>query len=181
MRYIVTFSIVFCFILPGFTQAQDASGGYSQCLLDHTPRDRSAMTDDALDILVLACIKKFEQPLNDVEIGKVKILSVLYGQVGMLGDFGLILSIYNGSSYDITELNIVLTEIKTNEQRTYGFNEFWPYIHGIPSGRPAPQYRRFIKALSQQEYMFPLQPPNTQQKDFFKKFSVTTFTASGIR
>jgi hypothetical protein len=50
----------------------------------------------------------------------------------MLAGLGLIIQIYNGSSYDITGLAIVITDKKTKEQHTYrpGQNRpFEPTFH----------------------------------------------------
>jgi hypothetical protein len=164
------------------THSSSNAGGYAKCFLDSTPTDKGAVTDDVLDNVVLACIRKNEEPLSDTEIAKVKFDSTIYyGDMRTFSGLGLIISLYNGSSYDLTALDIVLTDKKTKEQRTYRYNEFYPYIRiGLMSKRPAPQYRRFIKALSQAEYVFPLELPNVRQEDFFKKFDVAILPASGI-
>ena len=115
--------------------------GYSRCILENAITVKGMTTDNALDTLLLACIRLHEEVIGSPEIGKVKLSSVYYGPTSNVGGLGLIIQIYNGSSYDITGLAIVITDKKTKEQHTYRYNQFIQYHRGpgIVTGFPGPQ------------------------------------------
>jgi hypothetical protein len=182
----ITVSICWSLLWIGHVCAEPAVSlpdGYSKCILENATAVKGVTTDNALDTLLLACIKLHEEAIGGPEISKVKLSSVSYGAISSVGGVGLIIQIYNGSPYDITGLAVVITDKRIKEQRTYRYNQFIQYYRGpgIVTGFPAPQYRRFMRSLSEGEYVFPLELPGVRQDDFFKKFEVTSFTASGIR
>jgi hypothetical protein len=162
--------------------ASPAAGNeYDRCMLDNAPAIQRAITNDALDVIMLSCIRLNEEPIDD-EIAKITISSIVYGGVTPYSGLGLIAEIYNGSSYDITGIAFAITDKKIKQSRTYGFNQFLRYYRGIGmvTGLPAPQDRRFIKSLTHGEYIFPLEFQCVPQQEFFSRYEVAYFTARGI-
>jgi hypothetical protein len=158
------------------------ASSYDSCILENASAIQKAGNDNALDVIMLSCIRQYEEAIGGDEIGKIKVPSLSYGALGFTG-VGLIAQIYNGSDYDITAITFVLNDKKVKEQRAYEYNQFIQFYRGpgIPVGSPAPQYRRFIRKHTQGEYTFPLEFPGLVQNDFFKKYEVVHFTARGVR
>jgi hypothetical protein len=154
---------------------------YAKCILDNAPAIQNA-TDNALDVIMLSCIKLHEEPINELEISEVKIQSSIFGEIG--NGLGLIELIRNGSNYDITSITFTVKNKKTKTTDLYRYNQFINYHRGpgIVTGFPAPQYRRFIKAQTSGEYVFPLDLPGLEDWRFFNdRYELAGFTARGVR
>src|SRR5260370_35996527 len=102
---------------------------YDSCILENAAAIQKAGNDNALDVIMLSCIKEHEQDVGSDDIAKIKVQSLSYGGLGVTG-VGLIAQIYNGSEYDLTAVTFVLNDKKTKEQRTYGYNQFIHYYRG---------------------------------------------------
>jgi hypothetical protein len=139
-------------------QATGAST-YDECILENAQAIQKAGNDNALDVIILSCIRKHEEPIGGDDFGKITFQSLSYGdvRVGMSG-LELIVQIYNGSDYDITAVTFVLADKKTKEQREYQYNQFIHYYRGpgIVTGFSPPQYRRFcVRQVSSQAHVEP--------------------------
>jgi len=155
---------------------------YDKCMLDHaaTIKDSSS---EGIDAIAEACIKSTEEPLDPEEAPKVK-FNYLYGEmVRGLGELGLIVQVYNGSSYDISSLTLSLADKRTKTQQQFRHELWYPYNRGpgIVTSY-GPRYRnRFILSLTSGEYMFPIGAINVPQADFFKRYDVEPVSARGVR
>jgi hypothetical protein len=165
----------------GVVNAADANP-YQECMLDRALMLREANTD-AIDAIAEACIKKSERPLDSTEAAKVEV-NFLYGEmVRGMGSLGLIIQIYNGSSFDITSLTVRLTDKQTKVQRQYQRDVWYSYNRGpgmVTSYGPRHK-NRFIKSLTSGEYMFPIGTIDVPQEDFFKRYDVAPASALGVR
>src|ERR1700730_3303037 len=126
-------SLYWSLVFVGHACAETAVGvpnDYSKCVLENAATFKGAITDNALDTLLLACIRLHEEAIGNSDISKVKIGSVYYGPMNSMSGLGLIIQIYNGSPYDITGLVIAITDKKTKEQRAYRYNQFIQYYRG---------------------------------------------------
>jgi hypothetical protein len=167
---------------PPVTQVVRA-GTYDRCILENASAIQKTGNDNALDVIMLSCIREHEEPVGGDNIEKIKFQSLAYGDMRTMSGSGLIAQIYNGSDYNITAVTIMLTDKKTKEQHAYQFNQFIGYYRGpgIVTGFPAPQYRRFIRQRTSAEYIFPLEFPGVVATEFFKRYEIAYFTARGIR
>ena len=155
---------------------------YDKCMLDHAASTKEA-SPDGVDVIVEACIKSAEEALDSEEGAKVRV-NFLYGElVRGLGELGLILQVYNGSSYDITSITVGLTDKATKTQRLYRRELWYSYNRGpgIVSSY-GPRYKnRFIKSLTSGEYMFPIGVLDVTQAELFKRYDVVAVSALGVR
>jgi hypothetical protein len=154
---------------------------YARCMLDNAPALQTA-TDNALDAIILSCIKLHEEPIGLPDVSDIQIQNSRVEVQN--GGLVLIELIYNGSNYDITSITFNIKNKKTNDTQSYRYNQFIKYYRGpgIVTGPPAPQYKRFFKSKTSGEYEFPLDLPDVKNLSLFnEQYEMMPFFASGVR